>query len=54
MAILPISQKQRGKYFKEWQKLQHIYFFNALGDKKIENIDFETFLLIKCLRERYY
>ena len=54
MGTLPISYAQRKKYFKEWQNLQQKLFFEALCDRKIENYNFETFLIIKCLRERYY
>lgn len=49
-----LTQKQRVEYLKEWNKLQQELLLDSLCDNLTYTCDFDTFILLKWLRERYY
>lgn len=53
MAKLPVTREQVDKYYKEYRAYVSEKVLDAL-DRAVKVVDFDTFLIWKVLRERYY
>jgi hypothetical protein len=53
MSSIPVSKEQTLKYKSEYKRYVGDEVLNAL-DKAVRVVKFETFLMWKVLRERYY